>query len=178
VVVVVARPMGIDLNMADGESKERRPPPAVCRELWHACAGPVVALPRRGSLVVYLPQGHLAAAGGGNVAVDLPPHVACRVADVELCVSAAVIATSVCFAGRGCIGLHCFDDEARMAVCTVQADAATDEVYARLALVAEGEVKKNVLKKSPDWIRMLCFLFCLPVWCKRSYCVRACVYDF
>ncbi|ONM37983.1 auxin response factor 3 isoform X4 [Zea mays] len=96
--------MGIDLNMADGESQERRPPPAVCRELWHACAGPVVALPRRGSLVVYLPQGHLAAAGGGNVAVDLPPHVACRVADVELC-----------------------------------ADAATDEVYARLALVAEGE---------------------------------------
>ncbi|TVU35080.1 hypothetical protein EJB05_16949 [Eragrostis curvula] len=95
--------MGIDLNMVD----EAPPPPAaVCRDLWHACAGPVVALPRRGSLVVYLPQGHLAAAGaaGGDVAVDLPPHVVCRVADVELC-----------------------------------ADAATDEVYARLALVAEGE---------------------------------------
>ena len=35
----------------------------------------------------------------------------------------------------------------------MQADAATDEVYARLALVAEGEVKMS-LKKSPDWIRM------------------------
>ncbi|XP_066312575.1 auxin response factor 3-like isoform X2 [Miscanthus floridulus] len=98
---MVARPMGIDLNMVDGEGQERRPPPV---ELWHACAGPVVALPRRGSLVVYLPQGHLAAAGGGDVAADLPPHVVCHVADVELC-----------------------------------ADAATDEVYARLALVAEGE---------------------------------------
>ncbi|XP_066381427.1 auxin response factor 3-like isoform X2 [Miscanthus floridulus] len=98
---MVARPMGIDLNMVDGEGQERRSPPV---ELWHACAGPVVALPRRGSLVVYLPQGHLAAAGGGDVAADLPPHVVCRVADVELC-----------------------------------ADAATDEVYARLALVAEGE---------------------------------------
>ncbi|XP_025816252.1 auxin response factor 3-like isoform X2 [Panicum hallii] len=96
--------MGIDLNMVDGEGEERRPPPAVCRDLWHACAGPVVALPRRGSLVVYLPQGHLAAVGGGDVAADLPPHVVCRVADIELC-----------------------------------ADAATDEVYARLALVAEGE---------------------------------------
>ncbi|AQL00433.1 Auxin response factor 3 [Zea mays] len=96
--------MGIDLNMVDGEGHERRPPPVTCRELWHACAGPVVALPRRGSLVVYLPQGHLAAAGGGDVAADLPPHVVCRVADVELC-----------------------------------ADAATDEVCARLALVAEGE---------------------------------------
>ena len=95
--------MGIDLNMVDGEGQERRPPPAVSRELWHACAGPVVALPRRGSLVVYLPQGHLAAAGGGDVAADLPPHVVCRVADVELCVSAAVLATSGLFWGRGCI---------------------------------------------------------------------------
>ncbi|KAF8663725.1 hypothetical protein HU200_055047 [Digitaria exilis] len=104
--------MGIDLNMVGGEGEERRPA-AVCRELWHACAGPVVALPRRGSLVVYLPQGHLAAAGGGDVAADLPPHVLCRVADVELC-----------------------------------ADAATDEVYARLALVAEGEVFGRNLRSS------------------------------
>uniref|UniRef100_A0A0A9D3G8 Auxin response factor n=1 Tax=Arundo donax TaxID=35708 RepID=A0A0A9D3G8_ARUDO len=102
--------MGIDLNMVDGEGEERRPL-AVCRELWHACAGPVVALPRRGSLVVYLPQGHLAAAAGGDVALDLPPHVVCRVADVELC-----------------------------------ADAATDEVYARLALVAEGEAFERNLR--------------------------------
>ncbi|XP_062206896.1 auxin response factor 3-like isoform X2 [Phragmites australis] len=105
--------MGIDLNMVDVEGEERQPPPAVCRELWHACAGPVVALPRRGSLVVYLPQGHLAAAGGrgGDASVDLPPHVVCRVADVELC-----------------------------------AETATDEVYARLALVAEGEAFERNLR--------------------------------
>uniref|UniRef100_A0ACD5VJF4 Uncharacterized protein n=1 Tax=Avena sativa TaxID=4498 RepID=A0ACD5VJF4_AVESA len=98
--------MGIDLNEV-GEAKGALPPPAVCRDLWNACAGPVVALPRRGSAVVYLPQAHLAAAGcaAGEVPVALPPHVACRVVDVELC-----------------------------------ADPATDEVYARLALVAEGEV--------------------------------------
>ena len=35
----------------------------------------------------------------------------------------------------------------------MQADAATDEVYARLALVAEGEV--NICSKLPDWIRVL-----------------------
>lgn len=100
--------MGIDLNTVD------EPPSAVCRELWHACAGPVVALPRRGSAVVYLPQGHLAAAGGGGgeVAVALPPHVVCRVVDVELC-----------------------------------ADEATDEVYARLALVAEGEVFQRNMRR-------------------------------
>ncbi|KAM0835409.1 hypothetical protein ACQ4PT_062953 [Festuca glaucescens] len=102
-----AAAMGIDLNAA-GEHKAALPSPAaVCRDLWNACAGPVVALPRRGSEVVYLPQAHLAAAGcaGAEVPVALPPHVACRVVDVDLC-----------------------------------ADPATDEVYARLALVAEGEV--------------------------------------
>ncbi|KAE8805439.1 Auxin response factor 3 [Hordeum vulgare] len=99
----------IDLNAADEPRKDA--PAPVCRDLWHACAGPVVALPRRGSALVYLPQAHLAAAGGGGDApVGLPPHVACRVVDVELC-----------------------------------ADPATDEVYARLALVAEGEVfEKNM----------------------------------
>jgi len=84
---------GIDLNTVEGEEAEAPPAEraggAVCLDLWHACAGPVVALPRRGSLVVYLPQGHLAAAGGGDVAADLPPHVVCRVADIELCVSAS-----------------------------------------------------------------------------------------
>ncbi|KAK3138007.1 hypothetical protein QOZ80_5AG0363250 [Eleusine coracana subsp. coracana] len=86
---------------------------AVCLELWHACAGPVAPLPRKGSVVVYLPQGHLqhigdaAASGGGGsspVHAAVPPHVFCRVVNV-----------------------------------TLHADAATDEVYAQLALVAENE---------------------------------------
>jgi hypothetical protein len=47
-----------------------------------------VALPHRGSKAVYLPQAHLAAGSGrGELAVALPPHVACRVVDIELCVS-------------------------------------------------------------------------------------------
>ncbi|CAL4909552.1 unnamed protein product [Urochloa decumbens] len=88
-----------------------RPGPgaAVCLELWHACAGPVPPLPRKGSVVVYLPQGHLehlgdAAASAGVPAPGVPPHVFCRVVDV-----------------------------------TLHADASTDEVYAQLALVAENE---------------------------------------
>ncbi|XP_052157037.1 auxin response factor 14 [Oryza glaberrima] len=101
--------MGIDLNTVEEEAEEGAAA-AVCGELWHACAGPGVALPRRGSALVYLPQAHLAADGGGGEvppagAAAVPPHVACRVVGVEL-----------------------------------RADAATDEVYARLALVAEGEM--------------------------------------
>lgn len=81
--------MGIDLN-AVGEDD---PAGAVCAELWHACAGAGVALPRRGSAVVYLPQAHLAAGGcdGGGMSAPapprVPPHVVCRVVDVELRVS-------------------------------------------------------------------------------------------
>ena len=82
--------MGIDLNAVE----EDEPAGAVCGELWHACAGAGVALPQRGSAVVYLPQAHLAAGGCGDgmevpagAAARVPPHVACRVVDVELRVS-------------------------------------------------------------------------------------------
>ncbi|GMI77644.1 hypothetical protein HRI_001433700 [Hibiscus trionum] len=60
---------------------------SVCLELWHACAGPLISLPKRGSVVVYFPQGHLEQVSdfsGLVSAYDLPPHVFCRVVDVKL----------------------------------------------------------------------------------------------
>ncbi|EHA8586815.1 auxin response factor 3 [Cocos nucifera] len=69
-------------------SSSSGPSPPVCLELWHACAGPLIFLPRKGSVVVYLPQGHLEQLGdGGGVGLlryDVPPHVFCRVLDVKL----------------------------------------------------------------------------------------------
>ena len=83
--------MGIDLNAVEEDEPAGA---AVCGELWHACAGAGVALPRRGSAVVYLPQAHLAEGGRGDgvevpagAAARVPPHVACRVVDVDLRVS-------------------------------------------------------------------------------------------
>jgi len=32
---------------------------ALYRELWHACAGPLVTVPREGERVFYFPQGHI-----------------------------------------------------------------------------------------------------------------------
>jgi len=32
---------------------------ALFRELWHACAGPLVTVPREGERVFYFPQGHI-----------------------------------------------------------------------------------------------------------------------
>ncbi|GFS46310.1 transcriptional factor B3 family protein [Actinidia rufa] len=63
---------------------------AVCLELWHACAGPLTSLPKKGSVVVYFTQGHLEHASDFPAAAyDLPPHVFCRVLDVKLHAEAA-----------------------------------------------------------------------------------------
>ena len=32
---------------------------ALYEELWHACAGPLVTVPRKGERVFYFPQGHI-----------------------------------------------------------------------------------------------------------------------
>ncbi|XP_009394821.2 auxin response factor 2 [Musa acuminata AAA Group] len=129
--------MGIDLNTIEEEEEEPEqpayhaasPPAAtpvdralqvtpVCLELWHACAGPRIWLPKKGSLVVYFPQGHIEHFGedggrrGGVCRRDVPPHVFCLVVDVKL-----------------------------------HADAATDEVYAQLSLLAESEEFELRMKK-------------------------------
>ncbi|CAL9211323.1 auxin response factor 15-like isoform X1 [Musa acuminata AAA Group] len=121
--------MGIDLNIIEEEEEEEEEERkvavaaccggrgSVCMELWHACAGPQIWLPRKGSLVVYFPQGHLeqlgaAGCGGGLVAPrDVPPHVLCRVLDVKL-----------------------------------RAEEETDEVYAQLYLVAENKELEQQLQ--------------------------------
>ena len=78
---------------------------AVCLELWHACAGPI-SLPKKGSAVVYLPQGHSEHVSDFPAAAyDLPPHVFCRVVDVKLHVS--VFNTNIC--SQFCNSLCLFD---------------------------------------------------------------------
>lgn len=42
--------------MVDGVDSEED---ALYKELWHACAGPLVTVPREGELVFYFPQGHI-----------------------------------------------------------------------------------------------------------------------
>ncbi|KAL2473662.1 auxin response factor 3-like [Forsythia ovata] len=91
----------IDLNTVDDETSpfdspssssrnSELPASAVCMELWHACAGPLISLPRKGSAVVYFPQGHLERISDHTaLACDLPPHVFCRVVDVKLNAEAA-----------------------------------------------------------------------------------------
>lgn len=60
-------------------------------ELWHACAGPLISLPKKGSMVAYLPQGHLEQASSTSSfpcfempTFGLEPHIFCRVVNVQL----------------------------------------------------------------------------------------------
>ncbi|XP_010264745.1 PREDICTED: auxin response factor 4 isoform X2 [Nelumbo nucifera] len=60
-------------------------------ELWHACAGPLTSLPKKGNLVVYFPQGHLEQAATASPfpclevpTFDLQPQILCRVVNVQL----------------------------------------------------------------------------------------------
>jgi hypothetical protein len=63
-------------------------------ELWHACAGPLTSLPKKGNVVVYFPQGHLEQFSSLSLfspleipTFDLKPQIFCRVVNVQLLVS-------------------------------------------------------------------------------------------
>ncbi|XP_038684253.1 auxin response factor 1 [Tripterygium wilfordii] len=92
------------------------PNDALYKELWHACAGPLVSLPRVGERVYYFPEGHMeqleASMHQGKEqqmpSFNLPSKILCKVVNVER-----------------------------------QAEPETDEVYAQITLLPEahqGEV--------------------------------------
>ncbi|KAK9684349.1 hypothetical protein RND81_10G203900 [Saponaria officinalis] len=102
------------------QNDTKDPETALYRELWHACAGPLVTVPRNNDLVYYFPQGHIeqVEASTNQVAdqqmpiYDLPWKILCRVIDVQL-----------------------------------KAEADTDEVYAQVMLLPQKE--ENSVEKEP-----------------------------
>ncbi|CAD6343887.1 unnamed protein product [Miscanthus lutarioriparius] len=94
---------------------------ALFRELWHACAGPLVTVPRQGELVYYFPQrsyGTVLEASTDQQLdqhlplFNLPPKILCKVVNVEL-----------------------------------RAETDSDEVYAQIMLQPEAEQNEPT---SPD----------------------------
>ncbi|XP_057823264.1 auxin response factor 2B isoform X1 [Cryptomeria japonica] len=91
-------------------------------ELWHACAGPLVTVPRVGERVYYFPQGHMEQVEAStNQGADrqmplynLPSKILCRVINVLL-----------------------------------KAEPETDEVYAQITLVPEIEQHEASSEASP-----------------------------
>ncbi|KAG2702839.1 hypothetical protein I3843_06G102700 [Carya illinoinensis] len=93
---------------------------ALYKELWHACAGPLVTVPRQGELVFYFPQGHIEQVEASMnqeaeqqmPAYDLPEKILCRVLNVQL-----------------------------------KAEPDTDEVYAQVTLVPELQQGENSVEE-------------------------------
>ncbi|MCO5569565.1 hypothetical protein L7F22_023280 [Adiantum nelumboides] len=103
-------------------------------ELWHACAGPLVSLPCKGSLVVYFPQGHLEQVAASMKqesdqqipAYDIPSQIMCRVADLSL-----------------------------------HADRETDEVFAQFTLVPlPQQLEKSLEPDVPSPSKLATHMFC------------------
>ncbi|KAI3455145.1 hypothetical protein Pfo_011808 [Paulownia fortunei] len=95
---------------------------ALYTELWRACAGPLVTVPRENELVFYFPQGHIEQVEAStNQSADqqmpvynLPPKILCRVVNVNL-----------------------------------KAEPDTDEVFAQVTLMPEPNQDENAVKKEP-----------------------------
>ncbi|KAM3359539.1 auxin response factor 2B isoform X1 [Capsicum galapagoense] len=95
---------------------------ALYAELWRACAGPLVTVPRERELVFYFPQGHIEQVEAStNQASDqqmpvynLPSKILCRVMNVLL-----------------------------------KAETDTDEVYAQVTLMPEPNQDENAVMKEP-----------------------------
>eukprot|EP00268_Persea_americana_P061094 TRINITY_DN767_c0_g2_i3.p1 TRINITY_DN767_c0_g2~~TRINITY_DN767_c0_g2_i3.p1 ORF type:complete len:843 (-),score=183.99 TRINITY_DN767_c0_g2_i3:355-2883(-) len=109
---------GVSASMASGKDSEA----ALYTELWHACAGPLVTVPREGELVFYFPQGHIeqVEASTNQIAdqqmpvYDLGWKILCRVMNVEL-----------------------------------KAELDTDEVFAQVTLLPESMQDENAVEKLP-----------------------------
>ncbi|KAI9107347.1 hypothetical protein K1719_021735 [Acacia pycnantha] len=102
-------------NQAAGPTND-----ALYKELWHACAGPLVTLPREGERVYYFPQGHMEqleasmhqGAEQQIPSFNLPSKILCKVVNVLL-----------------------------------RAEPETDEVYAQITLLPEPDQSEF---SSPD----------------------------
>ncbi|XP_056165473.1 auxin response factor 2A-like [Syzygium oleosum] len=82
-----------EVSAAGSDRRERKScEDALYKELWHACAGPLVTVPREGDLVYYFPQGHIEqieasmnqVADRQMPAYNLPSKILCRVINVQL----------------------------------------------------------------------------------------------
>lgn len=99
------------------------PEAALYTELWHACAGPLVTVPRERERVFYFPQGHIeqVEASTNQVAdqkmpvYNLPSKILCRVINVQL-----------------------------------KAEPDTDEVFAQVTLLPEPNQDENAVDKEPS----------------------------
>ncbi|XP_024965516.1 auxin response factor 1 isoform X3 [Cynara cardunculus var. scolymus] len=95
---------------------------AIYKELWHACAGPLVNVPREGERVYYFPQGHMEQLEASMhqgldqqlPSFDLPAKILCKVVNIQL-----------------------------------RAEPETDEVYAQITLLPDPDQNEVTIPDPP-----------------------------
>ncbi|RDX71002.1 Auxin response factor 3, partial [Mucuna pruriens] len=129
----------IDLNTSTDD--DDTPSSPVCLELWHACAGPMISLPKKGTTVVYFPQGHFEHLRDFPLpsSVNIPSHVFCRVLDVKLHVSLPLLFSPYKFKMLSAFVLVWFLPS--------NAEEGSDEVYCQVLLVPESEQVQQKLRE-------------------------------
>ncbi|KAM3208452.1 hypothetical protein ACQJBY_063245 [Aegilops geniculata] len=106
---------GVSPGPPEGEKK------AINSELWHACSGPLVAMPPVGSLVVYFPQGHSEqVAASMHKEVDIIPNYP------------SLPSKLIC----------------KLLSLTLHADSETDEVYAQMTLQPVNKYDRDAMLAS------------------------------
>ncbi|KAK4389186.1 Auxin response factor 9 [Sesamum angolense] len=124
---------------------------ALYGELWKACAGPLVDVPKKGERVYYFPQGHMEQLEAStnqelNQSIqmfNLPPKILCRVLNILLLVFSP-------------FRLFFFSFEIAYVVWLVKlpaisAEQDTDEVYAQITLMPEADqTEPRSLDSNPD----------------------------
>ncbi|XP_039064834.1 auxin response factor 2A-like isoform X2 [Hibiscus syriacus] len=109
-------------GLSTRQAAVRDPETALYAELWRACAGPLVTVPREGERVFYFPQGHIEQVEASTNQVsdqhmpvyNLPSKILCRVINVQL-----------------------------------KVEPDTDEVFAQVTLLPEPTQDENTLDKEP-----------------------------
>ncbi|CAN4108208.1 unnamed protein product [Withania somnifera] len=109
-------------NFGGGAPPGASPNGSLYQELWHACAGPLVTVPREGERVYYFPQGHMEQLEASThqgldqqlPSFNLPAKILCKVMHVHL-----------------------------------RAESETDEVYAQITLLPEQDQAEITIPDPP-----------------------------
>ncbi|KAL8116385.1 hypothetical protein AgCh_022765 [Apium graveolens] len=122
-------------NARSGEASN-----ALFKELWHACAGPLVTVPQEGERVYYFPQGHMEQNSGTRTCINLKSWTLRKNEKLEASTHQGSDQQ-----------LPSFNLPAKI-LCKVmnvqlRAEPETDEVYAQITLLPEQDQNEV---KSPD----------------------------
>ncbi|KAL9234032.1 hypothetical protein vseg_008953 [Gypsophila vaccaria] len=119
----------------------------VCMDLWHACAGPLISLPKKASLVVYFPQAHLHYQLHFNINNNNLNYNNYNNGGADDNNNNNNCGASFDSHIHNNIPPHVF---CRVLDVKLHAEVVTDEVYAQVSLIPESQIEENLRETEID----------------------------